>query len=55
MSAAEFSQCKDHLIITSYTRQGDTNNNDHAFIGVVCVWNSKALFGPNMYVSNTTN
>jgi len=48
---AHFSVCKDHLLITSYANvaeRGETNR--HAFMGVVSVWNSRALFGPNMYV-----
>ena len=50
MTDAQFSAGKDQLIVASYSKLTDDRmENDHAFIGVVCVWNSRALFGPNMY------
>ena len=56
MTDAQFSAGKDQLIVASYSKLTDDRmENDHAFIGVVCVWNSRALFGPNMYGNTCLN
>ena len=51
MTNAHFSVCKDHLLVASYANvAGQGGTDGHVFMGVVAVWNSRALFGPNMYV-----